>query len=665
MRSLQTAGGGGGGLTSFLRDVRQREEGERKIAAIRKAGYKDAQFAEKVLTAATETRTKKEAAAQRQRGRGGGVDAGGIISSALIGGAFPLLFGQGGGAAGGGLIGGLLGGAAGGGGGFAGSLVGTLIGQTADKFGELAKALQDPITNFDALIQGANLSGKGVEELAKVLIDLGRTSEANALIQADLSRTIDPVGILKVAAANDSFARTVGDVQERIGFLLAGPATQFISWIDQIIQRAVNLPGGRPTEQSALATRGQGTALGVGGVLLGAAGLAAAPFTGGASIPLALGGAGLATAGGAQIAAADFQQQQIAESAAIERLQGNILVIEERRIRVQRDISDAVRAGRKNTEAELRLQDQLLQLDAQREQAKAAFQAAPLDETGASVRALRAQLAAIDSQKRAAVDAEAQRKRAVQATASLQATQNQVALQSVEERITAARQLGAVEQGVVRATLEQALNIKNGIAEARRREQDIGAQITAARQVGDESGASRLVGEQRVAAEETKLRLIEGATALRDAGKQLAKDAEATRNQLQNLRVGNFQFLSPQEQQRTFERAFAAASDEARRARVVFTARGTLEERTAQLQGFADFRKQERQLIEQSKSISEAITTGNTALVEVNKELGTSIGNLNKVVDALTTKNWSVNVDVYANGNSQTYGDVVNGAVSQ
>ncbi len=664
IRSLQTAGGGGGGLTSFLRDVRQREEGERKIAAIRKAGYKDAQFAEKVLTAATENRVKKETAAQRQRGRRGGAGAGGIISSALIGGAFPLLFGQGGGAAGGGLIGGLVGGAAGGGGGFAGSLVGTLIGQTADKFGELAKALQDPITNFDALIQGANLSGKGVEELAKVLIDLGRTSEANALIQADLARTIDSVGVLKVAAANDAFARTIGDIQERIGFLIAGPATQFISWIDQIIKRVVDLPGGRPTEESALAARRRGTVLGIGGTLLGAAGLAAAPFTGGASLGLALGGAGLIGAGATLTGSADFQQQQIADSAAIERLQGNILTIEERRIRVQRGISDAVSAGRKNTEAELRLEDRLLQLDAQRLQVLANIQAGPLDESGASVRAGRAAVAAIDLQKRAAISAEDQRKRALRATASLEATQNQLALQSVSERIAAARQLGSVEQGVVRATLEQALNIKNGIAEARRREQDIGAQITAARQVGDESGAARLVDQQKVAAQETKLRIIEGATALRDAGKQLAKDAEATRNQLQNLRISNFQFLSPQEQKSANDRAFAAASDEARRAGVVFTARGTLEERTAQLQGFADFRKQERQLIEQSKAISEAITIGNTPLVDANQALDTSIGNLNKVVDALTAKNWSVNVDVYADGSSQAYGDILAGAVS-
>lgn len=70
--------------------------------------------------------------------------AGGAVSNALIGGAFPLLFGQGGGAAAGGAIGGLVGGAFGGVGGFAGSLVGTLIGDIASR-GQAVKQLAEDI----------------------------------------------------------------------------------------------------------------------------------------------------------------------------------------------------------------------------------------------------------------------------------------------------------------------------------------------------------------------------------------------------------------------------------------------------------------------------------------------------------------------------------------
>ena len=77
--------------------------------------------------------TKKRAALRKS--------IGGRVSSAAIGGAFPLLFGQSGLAAAGGALGGLLGGA---GGGFAGSLVGSLIGDiinTRQQIEELGKEM--------------------------------------------------------------------------------------------------------------------------------------------------------------------------------------------------------------------------------------------------------------------------------------------------------------------------------------------------------------------------------------------------------------------------------------------------------------------------------------------------------------------------------------------
>ena len=78
------------------------------------------------------------AAGGRGRGR-----LGDIAGNAIIGGAFPLLFGQGGGAAAGGAIGGLIGGAFGGVGGFAGSLVGTVIGDIAAKGDKVRQLAED------------------------------------------------------------------------------------------------------------------------------------------------------------------------------------------------------------------------------------------------------------------------------------------------------------------------------------------------------------------------------------------------------------------------------------------------------------------------------------------------------------------------------------------
>jgi tape measure domain-containing protein len=72
--------------------------------------------------------------------RGGAGRFGAAASSALIGGAFPLLFGQGAGAAAGGFIGGAAGGLLGGQAGFALSLVGTLLGDIASR-GQKVKEL--------------------------------------------------------------------------------------------------------------------------------------------------------------------------------------------------------------------------------------------------------------------------------------------------------------------------------------------------------------------------------------------------------------------------------------------------------------------------------------------------------------------------------------------
>jgi len=79
----------------------------------------------------------------RRAGGVGGGNVGGIVSNAIIGGAFPLLFGQGGGAATGGAIGGAVGGLFGGAGGFAGSLLGTLLGQIAGQANQVKELAAD------------------------------------------------------------------------------------------------------------------------------------------------------------------------------------------------------------------------------------------------------------------------------------------------------------------------------------------------------------------------------------------------------------------------------------------------------------------------------------------------------------------------------------------
>ena len=99
---------------------------------------------------------------------------GGAVSSALIGGGFPLLFGQGGIAAVGGAAGGLAGGLLGGSFGFALSIVGTAIGDAIQKTLDFNKSLKELNVTFGSSGNGAKLFAKDIHEIKK---SLGGTRE--------------------------------------------------------------------------------------------------------------------------------------------------------------------------------------------------------------------------------------------------------------------------------------------------------------------------------------------------------------------------------------------------------------------------------------------------------------------------------------------------------
>lgn len=144
------------------------------------------------------------------------------VGSALIGGAFPALFGQGAAASAGGGIGGLAGGLLGGQFGFGLSLVGTQIGQFVDdavkKTSQLVDAFKDPIASFDALKQASLISSKGVEINIESLLKAGREEEAAAMIRADISRQF---GNTKEAKALQSAYDEVGRSASKLGITIA------------------------------------------------------------------------------------------------------------------------------------------------------------------------------------------------------------------------------------------------------------------------------------------------------------------------------------------------------------------------------------------------------------------------------------------------------------
>lgn len=122
------------------------------------------------------------------KGQALGGGGGGVLSGALISGAFPLLFGQGplGAAAGftGGMIGGKLGGQTGG---FAGGLIATAaltqITTAVDKVKELGKALSVENLNLDTIVKAVGGVGTSTEKYLKLLEQVeGKQAAYNAAV---------------------------------------------------------------------------------------------------------------------------------------------------------------------------------------------------------------------------------------------------------------------------------------------------------------------------------------------------------------------------------------------------------------------------------------------------------------------------------------------------
>ncbi len=126
--------------------------------------------------------TKQEAAAAQKASASRNKRIGGTASSAIIGGSFPLLFGQTGGAAVGGGIGGLLGGAAGGQFGFALSILGTAIGSAVDQSEKFNSSLARLNSRFSDVSGSSQIVSRDIKELARSLSVT--KDEALAAVQA-------------------------------------------------------------------------------------------------------------------------------------------------------------------------------------------------------------------------------------------------------------------------------------------------------------------------------------------------------------------------------------------------------------------------------------------------------------------------------------------------
>lgn len=164
------------------------------------------------------------------------------LSNAVIGGAFPLLFGQGIGAAAGGGLGGAAGGLAGGRFGFGLSLVGTALGAAVDTFTQAAidsgKSLNDPIKNFQKLADAGLIASRSQQKYIEQLIEAGRVTEAATLIQTEIIQKIGVQGVSdlqKAGAASDKLNKALAELSLQAQAAVAGPLAALLSWLAGVV----------------------------------------------------------------------------------------------------------------------------------------------------------------------------------------------------------------------------------------------------------------------------------------------------------------------------------------------------------------------------------------------------------------------------------------------
>ena len=147
------------------------------------------------------------------------------IGSGIIGGAFPLLFGQGGGAAVGGAAGGFGGGLLGGQFGFGLSLVGTQLGATVDQFVGKITELAGSLESTQSIFAGLEQAGFRVSDVTKEIVasyeEAGLFADAYQLAIDEINKRLGDDGAAKLQAYQDELNRVNSLVEDLSADLIA------------------------------------------------------------------------------------------------------------------------------------------------------------------------------------------------------------------------------------------------------------------------------------------------------------------------------------------------------------------------------------------------------------------------------------------------------------
>lgn len=580
-----------------------------------------------------------------------------IASNALIGGAFPLLFGQGLGASIGGGLGGGIGGAFGGQFGFGASLVGTALGAQIDvaiqKLGTLGKALDDPIAQFATLQQNASLSSKAQERYIEGLISVGRNAEAAAVIQQDL---IETFGSLQAAQAYNSQIDELNRAWSRATTILAsfvvGPLANFLSSItntgtqlgtaarfEQLAQTLSPEQYFRVRERATAETERLRDAR------------AAASGT----PPLLR---GLVQPTGQEVTAGLREGIKLADQ---------ILGVEQQRA----DVAARIAAAQVQTTAAFSDQFRLIDAQTQGYERQALIQEkqAVLNERNRKLLELpenrrTGSPEALQIQQDAALGVYRINQQIAQldkdrlTTSTLQIAQFRLQSTELERQFQQAQRIAAIGTGagvtVERDSARFIGGLDEQIRKARQAEADIAAQISAEQLRGGDQAAQRIaeLGRQQVTAAQTTRNLIfEAATQLRDAGQQLARnlrDAVTNFTAIRSDPQGLNRFLSPQAQANRAQGDFRLLLPQFRDAQAQFERltgerapefTGTTAGVNAAIRDFIN-------AVNAEDVAQQVLIQTNEALNITNQELVKAQNNLATATAALATKDWNVQVFV-------------------
>lgn len=566
-------------------------------------------------------------------------------SNALIGGAFPLLFGQGLGASIGGGLGGAVGGVAGGQFGFGASLVGTAIGTAVDelnrRFGELAVALLSPVESFQRLKEASVLASRAQDGYVQALIDSGRTAEAALAIQDEAGKTIDPANALLLAGSTDVLKRAFSDLQDQLGSFTAGAGQAFNNWLAQLINTVVNRPGknqpltGPDAVRNAQNQRNVGAGVGtvgtaalVGGLVASAAFPAIAPFALGA----AAGGGALAGIGFGSAAGAN-DKERVASSREVAAAEEKVRSLLTEQVTTQQSINQAKALGLSKTAELIGLTNQF-----QSAQVTAANQElqvqAQLAANQITQKEANQQLADIETARRVTVESlvAKQQEAAALASAELQSATALVGLKGQQRAI-------AQEQLKQEAAISEYIQARAAYEDRKSSGLASPEELQALKSAAEEAGSK------------LQTAMINGAEAIKKSVEEARKNLESAAKAIQTTAESNFKFLTKEAQTQVLAQA---RQDIATGVQVGNIDRKFLNaQKPEDVLAAANAARSQVQALENfnkaADEYSNAVSQANTTLGSVSNQLpevANKITSLQGSLDGLASKDWTVNVSV-------------------